>query len=146
MAAPATSARERVSQIVEAEFSAESVTVESDKIPRAAGRDGRTRVACSPNYEAEVRTNVNELEVSLLLQYYLPFVAEPDEHIAVDPTTIEAVADRLRRAFRTQSGGMTADMWFLRLRRIDFPDDPTGNKSRLEAQITAWCENPAALG
>lgn len=146
MAAPATLARERVKAIVEAEFSAENVTVESDKIPRAAARDGRTRVACSPNFEAEIAGRVNELEVDLLLQYYLPFTADPDENIVVDPAAIEAVADRLRRAFQTQSNGIVSDLWFLRLRRIEYLDDPTGNKTRLEAQITAWCENPAALG
>lgn len=146
MAAPATLARARVKAIVETEFSPESVTVEADKLLRAAARDGRTRVACSPISEGEVPRNVNELEVSLLLQYYLPFKEKPDENYAVDPVAIEAIADRIRRAFRAQSGGTTSDMWFLRLRRIEYPDDPTGNKTRLEAQITAWCDNPAALG
>lgn len=146
MAAPATSARARVESVVETEFAPQSISVEADKLLRAAGRDGRTRVACSPVSESEVPRNVNELQVDLLLQYYLPFNDEPEENYAVDPTAIEAVADRLRRAFRTQSGGTTSDMWFLRLRRIEYPDDPTGNKSRLEAYITAWCDNPAALG
>lgn len=146
MAAPATAARARVKAIIDAEFAAEGYTVENDKIVRASARDGNVRVACSPNFESEVPRNVNELTVELLLQFYLPFRAEPDETIAVDPTAIEAAADRIRRAFGGNSSGITADMWFIRLRRIEYPDDPSGNKTRLEATITAWCENPAALG
>jgi hypothetical protein len=49
----------------------------------------------------------------------------------------------LRRAFSAESGGTGDDFWFLRLRSIEYPDDPTGNKTRLEARFTAWAHNPA---
>lgn len=145
MAVPETAARQKVASIIQTAFSAESVTVEPTKLLRAAARDGRTRVACSPDSAAEVPRAVNELEVSLLVQYYLPFDDEPDENRTVDPGPIEAIADRLRRAFGPNSSGITADQWFIRLRSITYPDDPTGHKTRLEARVTAWCENPAAL-
>lgn len=145
MAEPATLLRQRVSTVIETEFTPESISVEDDKLLKAAGRDGRTRVACSPNWEAENPKNVNELEVSVLLQYYLPFDDAPVEDYAVDPTAIEAIANRIRRAIGAASSGTTDDLWFLRLRRIDYPDDPTGNKSRLEATISAWARNPAGI-
>ena len=143
MAVPETQARQKIKTLVEAEFA--GITVEDGKLLRAAGRDGRTRVATSPNSADEVPRQVNELEVQVLLQYNLPFEDEPNEDYIVDPTAIEAIGDRLRRKFGPNSSGITADQWFIRLRRIRYPDDPTGNKTRLEADISAWCENPASI-
>lgn len=145
MTATETLVRARVKQVVEAEFAAEGFTVENDKLPRAAGRDGRNRLAVSPEEASEQFSDVTVLEVNVLLQFYLAFEAKPDENIAVDPGVIEGYADRLRTAFQANSDGGTGDFWFLRLTGIDYPDDPTGNKSRLEAHFTARASNPAGL-
>lgn len=145
MASAATSVRQRVIDIVEAEFAAEGLTVANDKLPRAAGKEGVAVAAVYPEAEYERPGLVIELVVPVVLQIYLAYDAEPDETIVVDPTVIEDYGDRLRDAFRTQSSGNTGDMWFLRLTRIDYPDDPTGNKSRLEAQIEGHASNYASL-
>jgi hypothetical protein len=145
MASAATSVRERVIDIVEAEFSAEGLIVTNDKLTRAAGKDGETVAAVYPEAEYERPGQVIELVVPVVLQIYMAYEAEPDETIQVDPGVIEDYGDRLREAFRTQSSGNTGDMWFLRLTRIDYPDDPTGNKSRLEAQIEGYGNNQASL-
>jgi hypothetical protein len=145
MASAATTVRQRVIDIVEDEFSAEVLTVANDKLTRAAGRSGVTEAAVYPEAEYERPGRVIELVVPVVLQIYLPYDAEPDETIVVDPTIIEGYGERLRTAFKTQSSGNTADMWFLRLTRIDYPDDPTGNKSRLEAQIEGHASNYASL-
>lgn len=145
MASAATSVRERVIEIVEDEFSDEGIIVANDKLPRAAGKDGVTVAAVYPESEYEKPNRVIELVVPVVLQMYLAYSAEPDETIVVDPTIIEGYADRLRSAFQTQSSNNTGDMWFLRLTRIDYPDDPTGNKSRLEAQIEGHGNNLASF-
>ena len=145
MSAPETLVRNRVISIVNAEFGVEDFAVEHDKLGRSAGKDGAAALACYPERTAENARNVAYLECDVVLQIYLPYDPTPDEHIAVNPATIEGYANRVREAFRTQSSGTGADFWFLRLRRIEFPDDPTGNKSRLEAYITGFAENPAGL-
>lgn len=145
MTATETLVRTRVKSVVEAEFSSEGYTVENDKLPRAAGRDGRDRLACSPDDATEAFQDVGMLEVTVLLQVYLAFNPKPDENYAVDPVTIEGIADRLRTAFRANSSGTTDDLWFLRLASVTYPDDPTGNKSRLEARIVARAANDAGL-
>ena len=145
MASPAATVRAHVKAVVEAEFAAEGFTVADDKLPRAAGKDG-TALAVSPNFERQDFTDANVLQVEVLLQMYLAFDAIPDEHMVVDPGVIEGYGDRLRRAFQDQSDGTTADFWFLHLTSVEYPDDPTGNKTRLEATFSARCENPAALG
>lgn len=142
MASAATTVRNRVIEIVEDEFGDEGLVVTNDKLPRAAGQ-GATVAAVYPEAEYEAPGRVLELRVPVVLQIYMAYDAEPDETIVVDPSVIEAYGDRLRTAFNTQSSGNSADMWFLRLQRIDYPDDPTGNKSRLEARIEGYAQNLA---
>lgn len=146
MASPATTLRAHIKSVVEAEFAAEGFTVAHDKLTRAAGKDGANEAAVSPVVERQDFSDANVLQVEALLQLYLAYNAVPDEHISVDPAVIEGYGDRLRRAFRTNADGDSPDFWFLHLTAIDYPDDPTGNKTRLEATFSARCENPAALG
>ena len=148
MAVPETMVRQRIKEIIEAEFTADNppdLTVEDDKLTRAAGMEGRDRCACFPEDSYEDSRKVICLVVRARIQLYLAYDAKPDENIAVNPAVIEGYADRLRRAFGPNSSGTTSDMWYLRLTRIEYPDDPTGNKSRLEATVEARCDNPAAL-
>jgi hypothetical protein len=142
MSAPETLMRARIKEVVEDEFTVEGYEVGNDKLGRSAGKDG-TVLAVSPVRSPENTRNVMMLEPEALLQIYLEYEPVPDENIVVNPDAIEAIADRLRRAFSAESGGTGDDFWFLRLRSIEYPDDPTGNKTRLEARFTAWAHNPA---
>lgn len=139
--------RARVKDVVEDEFSDEGWTVEDDKLGASAGMDGRTRVAVSPLRSREDSRVAVQLNVEVLLQVYLPYSATPDSDIAVDPTLIEGYAQRIRDAFRGEgSSGSTSAFWGLRVREVEYPDDPTGNKSRLEATILGYGDNTAVVG
>lgn len=145
MTPPETLVTQRVRTIFETEFAPEGLTLADDKLVRAAGKDG-TVAAISPESAAEKPGQVQQLVIPCLLQLYLAYDASPDEFIVVDPNVIAGYGDRLRRAFQEQSSGNSDDLWYLRLIRIDYPDDPTGNKSRLEATIEGEATNPAGLG
>lgn len=136
---------ERVAQIADAEFTPEGLVTEFDRLGRSAGFDGRDRMAVSVERAAERAGQVMVLEPEATLQLYLSYDATPDSTIAVDPRVIAAYADRLRAAFRQNSSGTTGDLWYVRLTRVEYPDDPTGNKSRLEATILANGNNTAAM-
>ena len=140
-----TLTRERVKAVIEAEFAAEQFTVADDKLPRAAGKDGAPALACYPDDTTEEARNVTVAVCRVILQLYLAFEPEPDEHIVRDPGEIEAYAGRIRRAFKTQSQGSGSELWGLRVTRISYPDDPTGNRTRLEAEIRAMGPNDAGL-
>lgn len=146
MSATETLMRQRVKSVIEAAFSAEGWTVESTKLLRAAGRDGRNRVATSPLDSPEDSRVVVQLNVRVLLQVYLAFDDDLDENRVVDPSVIEGYADRIRTAMGAGSAGSGNDLWGLRVQRIDFPDDPTGHKTRLEATILGYGNNQAAAG
>ena len=145
MTPPETLLRQRVADLIETEFAPEGITVENDRLVRAAGKDGQTRVAVSPDDATPNPRDLQVLETMVTLQYYLPYTAEPDETIVVDPGVIENVANRIRTAVRNNQSGALDDFWFFNLVRITYPPDPTGNKSRLEATFKGCSTNPAAL-
>lgn len=141
----ATLTRQRVKDIFDAEFSSEGWECRDDKLLRASGHDGVTHAAVYPEAERERSGKVAQLEVPVVLQLYLGFDSELEEDKIVDPTVIEGYAHRIRKAFNTQSSGTLPDLWFVRLTRIEYPDDPTGNKTRLEAFITGYAQNDAGI-
>lgn len=146
MSAPETDIRAYVKAAVETEFAAEGFTVEDTRLLTAAGSDGRNRVATSPVRAAENDRVAIRLDVETTLQMYLAFEAEPDENRVVDPGVIEGYGDRLRTALAPNSAMATSNLWGLRVTAIDYPPDPNGQKTRLEATIEGFADNTAALG
>lgn len=143
---PETDIRAYIKTAVEAEFSTENFTVEDTKLLRAAGMDGRNRVATSPVRARENDRVAIRLDVEVTLQMYLAFEAEPDEDRTVNPAVIEGYGGRVRTCLAPNSAMATANLWGLRVTEIDYPDDPNGQKTRLEATIEGFADNPAALG
>lgn len=146
MSAPETDIRAYVKTVVEDEFSTEGFTVEDTKLLRAAGMDGRDRVATSPVIARENDRVAIRLDVEVTLQMYLAWEAEPDENRTVDPTVIEGYGDRLRTTLAPSADMATGNLWGLRVTEITYPDDPNGQKTRLEAKIEGFADNTAALG
>ena len=138
-----TQTRDRVKEVIEDTFDTEGFTVSDDKLTRAAGMNGEAELAVYPELTSEDPDNVEHGVATVVLQLYCAYTAEPDETIVVDPGIIEGYADRIRTAFQSASGGNNPDLWWLRCVRIEFPDDPTGNKSRLEAIIEGHGQNRA---
>lgn len=145
MSAPETEIANRIKTVLDAEFTPEGFVTEHTKLLRAAGRDGRDRLATSPNEAVEAPRVVVQLDVEYLIQLYLGFPDDPDEDRTVDPNVIVGYGDRIRRAFGPNSTGTTSDMWGLRVEGIEYPDDPTGHKTRLEATIIGYADNTASL-
>lgn len=139
-----TQVRSRVKSIFATVFTSEGWTAADDRLTRAAGKDG-TQAAVYPEAARERPGNVEILDIPVVLQLYLAYDAVPDENIVVDPGIIEGYADRLRTGFQTQSGANDPDFWYLRLQRIEYPPDPTGNISRLEAYIVGEARNRAGI-
>lgn len=149
MASPMTAARARVKEIVEAVYSTEGWTAGDDRFGRSKGKDLATdqaAISVTPDYERERPAKAYLLDLGITVQFYLGFAAEPDENIERDSTVIEGYADRFRAAFAGAGARVDdGDAWYLRLTSIEYPVDPTGNKTRFEALITGEATNRAAL-
>jgi hypothetical protein len=149
MTSPAENACDAVAALVDAEFTAEGWTTQHDKFGRSKGMElpeDQAAIAVYQESERERQGQVQMLDVSVTLQFHLGYAAEPDETIVRDPRVIAEYADRVRRAFKgAASSGNSADFWYMRLTSVTYPDDPTGNKTRFEADVLVECENPASL-
>lgn len=151
MTPPETLTRQRVKSVYASVFATEianngwPASPADDKLPRGdlAGQGGKVRAAVYPERAYENPRNVTELICPVILQLYLPYEAEPNEYIVVDPGIVEGYAERLRVAFNDNSSGNLPELWFVRLTAVEYPDDPTGNKSRLEARIEGHAQNRA---
>lgn len=130
-------------------YSAESYTAGTDKFGRSKGMNedhDAAFISVTADWARERPGKAYILDVSLTVQFYLGFDAQPDENITRDATVIQAFAGRLRDAFGGQGASVqVGDAWYLRLTGIDYPPDPTGNKTRFEATFVGEATNSAAL-
>lgn len=141
---PMTQVRNRVKTVVDATFAPEGIVAQHDKLDPSLGQ-GVAVAAVYPNDASEWAGDANTLETEVTVQVFNAYDPQINEFQQVDPTIIEAFAERLAEALRTQSGINDPYCWYFRVIRTTFPDDPTGNKSRFEMQVRAYGQNPAAL-
>jgi hypothetical protein len=146
MSAPETLLLDRIKTVFDTEFAPQSFVLSRDRLLRADGKDGTAKTGMYPTTTQEDTRNANMLVVGAVVQLYLPFNPDPaaNEHAVVDPTTIIGYADRFRRAIGAGGNdvGNVTDFWYLRVPRIDYPVDPSGNVTRFEAQVEGRCDNP----
>lgn len=149
MSAPETASRTRVKQAIQTAFSAEGWTAGDDKFGRSMGKDdahNHANISVTTDFARERPGKAHILDIAILVQFYLGYDAVPDETISRDNTIVEGYADRLRAQFagagaRVDSG----DAWYLRVVGTEYPDDPTGNKTRFEMNIVGEALNRAAM-
>lgn len=130
-------------QIINNEFSAsEGVVATHDKPHEALGYNGPV-VGIFPNFDQpNSRTTVAE-EAYVEVRYYDQWDKQIDPAQAVDPRIITEKAFRLKRAIKSANVHLGGNMWFFNVERTEYPDDPTGNKTRFHMLIRAWGNNPA---
>lgn len=145
MAAPETEARNALIDLLETEFSSDGFAVQDDKLHESVGFDG-TLLGVYPERSVAGPGNrfVNDME--LKVQFFGAYDKQVDPFQAVSPSIIEDFAHRFKRALHDSSPDPnTGKVWFFVLDRIEFPDDPTGNKTRFVATLKARGNNPALL-
>lgn len=140
--APETEARLQLIDLINAEFTPEGYSAIGDRLHESLGDKG-TRIGVSPQRARPTRDE-NVLGTELLVQFYGKWDKDINPEQVVNPTKVETYAERFRRALRT-SDPKTGRVWFFRLTSMDYPEDPTGNKSRFEATVVAVGENSALI-
>lgn len=132
--------------IFDDEFTTEGFVAGNDKLLRAAGKDGSAQAAVSANFSEPDRNVQCQLNVEVLVQLYLAFDPTPNDSLVIDPTTIQNYGARIRSAFSpAATSGISDELWYFTVGRIEYPDDPTGNKTRLEARVIGYADNQAAM-
>jgi hypothetical protein len=139
--APETAARARLIAILEAEFAPEEVEIRSDKLNESLAID-KPLGGVYPGVSTENPRVGVVLDTTVYVQLFRQWDNAIDATQTVDPADIEEWAERLRRACQADLANPgDQHMWYFRIQRIDFPDDPSGNKSRLLATVNVNAEN-----
>lgn len=132
MAAPITLFRQHVMTIVQTEFAPEAIPVRSDKLHDSVGHDGSV-AAVYPDAEAAGESGIHQ-NILVYVQVYGRYDLEIDPNQTVDPAKIEGWSWRLqRRIQQTPDLGQidtNSQLWYFNVVAINYPDDPTGNKTR----------------
>lgn len=133
---------EALVSVIDAEFTDLGITAVHDNLHESLGRD-RREVGIAPVEDSIPMNNGLVLETLAEVKFYDFWTQEISPTTAVDPRTITNYAERFRRAVHaaraTQVG--TGVMWYFDVRRVQYPNDPTGNKTRFVAQVRGYGNN-----
>lgn len=132
--------------IIDAEFAAEGFTAIYDNLHESLGRF-RVDIGIAPTEDTVNGRDALVQETWVEVRFYNFWTDEISPDTVVDPRVIAAYAERFRDAVRRAkaSDPGTGQVWYFDIRRITYPNDPTGNKSRFHATVRAFGNNAALL-
>lgn len=131
-------------QILDAEF-APAVAVH-DNLHESLGYQ-RAEIGIAPLRDVPRSSSMIMQETWVEVKYYDLWDPQINNEQSVNPQIITAKAHRFREALRTEQVTFegSPDVWFFDLTNIEYPNDPTGNKTRFVATIRAFGDNAALV-
>jgi hypothetical protein len=131
-----------IKTIFEDEFSEEQFVMIFDNLHESLGRS-RVDVGIAPDEDVVSPANALVQETWVEVRFYDLWKQEISPETQVNPVRITNFAERFRDALRRQQATDpgTGQVWFFDVRRIRYPNDPTGNKTRFVASIRAYGNN-----
>ena len=129
--------------IIDAEFTDRSAAATHDKLHESLGYR-RLEIGLSPIRRVLQPGNEIVAQQFILVQWYDLWDKEIDNEQTVNPFNIAEMAYRFETALESQSATASNQVWFFKVPTIEFPDDPTGNKTRFEATVVAYGDAPLA--
>jgi hypothetical protein len=132
--------------IIDAEFVTEGFVAVHDRLHESLG-SVRTEVGISPERWVPWTRDRNTKLTYVLVQFYNRYDLEIDPEQRVDPLVIADYAERVERAIQTTQASTpgTGEMWYFDVDSVDFPQDPTGNKSRFHMIVVGRGDNAALI-
>lgn len=145
-ASPFEAVATAVMAVFENEFSAEGWTMVPDELHESLGRE-RVAVGIAPLEDVTASNNAVVQETWVEVRFYNRWKKEISPDTQVNPFVIAAYAERLRNALRASQATniATGQVWYFEVRRVQYPRDPTGNKSRFHMTILARGNNSALV-
>lgn len=143
MAVPYHVAATGIKSILENEFP--GIDARHDKLHESLGYNGLV-VGISPLRTLPTPSREIQQELYIFVQWYDKWDKEVNNEQAVDPFAITEMAHRFHVAIERDIKAMTdigPEIWYYKVTGTEFPDDPTGNKSRFEATVLAYGDNLA---
>jgi hypothetical protein len=146
MSAPITQLRAALKAVIDNEFAPEGIVAEDDKLHGSVAWDSH-RAAIYP--ERTRLSTKDELigENYVVVQLYRQYDREINPEQSVDPAAIEGFVFRFQTACQAALGApeSTDGLWYYKILAIDYPDDPTGNRTRAHISVLGYGNNPALV-
>jgi hypothetical protein len=137
-------ASEAVAQIITDEFAAEQIAPIHDQIHESLGTD-RVTVGIAPAAETLDARNATVNVYTIEIRFFDLWDKEIDPEQTVNPRKITMYGNRLKRAIEQAQFQSDANVWYFRWVRTDYPNDPTGNKTRFIMRIEALGDNTSLI-
>ena len=133
-------------EVIDEEFEEEGFVAIFDNLHESLGLT-RVDIGIAPMSDVVTSNNSIVQETNIEVKFYDLWKREITPETLVNPSRITGFAHRFRNAVREQNLGAAgqAAAWFFDIRRIDYPNDPTGNKSRFVAHIRVLGNNNALV-
>lgn len=128
--------------IIDAEFAPEGIEAIHDNLHESLGLE-RRECGIAPIEDAIPMSNGLVKETFVEVRFYDFWKREITPTTVVDPRIITNYAERFRRAVHAARANQvgTGIMWYFDVRRVQYPNDPTGNKTRFHAQVRGYGNN-----
>lgn len=130
--------------IIDTEFTAEGFVAIFDNLHESLGRT-RVDIGIAPIEDVVRENNAVVQETWVEVKFYDLWRQEISPETLVNPARIAGFAERFREALRAYNQTRSGQMWFYNLRRISYPNDPTGNKTRFVATVLALGNNQSLV-
>lgn len=132
-----------IKAVFDTTFAPEGVTAQHDCLHESLGH-GRVVAGISPIRKGFLPNNQSVQYTDILIQFYDLWRKEVDPTLQVNPFKITSYAERLERALEAAvaSAQGTSGVWYYQVTGVDFPRDPTSNKSRFEMTVRATGDAP----
>jgi hypothetical protein len=142
MAVPYHTLATYLKTIIDTEFADLGVVAQHDELHEALGLNGPV-VGIAPDFDTPRSDDLNIREHRLHVQFFNQWTKAVDPAQAVSPFTITELSDRFLRAVYAANRGDIdlPEAWYFYVERCEYPRDPTGNKTRFIAYITAYGNN-----
>lgn len=121
-----------------------TIPVVHDKVHEAVGYNG-PRIGITPIREPMNTRDKLVKETWIEIRYMGRWDKEVTPDQQVDPRVITEQAALLLTAIRNTDVTVSGDMWYFNVELIDYPDDPTGNKTRFFMTLRAWGNNTSLV-
>ena len=142
MTVPYHAIADALKQIIDGEFADLGIVAQHDELHEALGLN-KPAVGIAPLYDQPRTSDYNVREHYLHVQFFNTWQKMVDPTQSVNPFTITEMSHRFLRAVKAFNRGDVniTEAWYFLVERIDYPRDPTGNKTRFVATIRALGNN-----
>lgn len=131
-------------QIIDTEFAPEGITAIHDNIHESLG-EKRVTVGIAPLRDSLADFSNIASNQFVEIRFYDLWDKKVDPAQTVNPMKITMYAERLKQAIRRSHASFpgSGEVWYFDWRGTDYPNDPTGNKTRFHMTVRAFGTNTA---